>query len=136
MAKRISFTPGDQLRLIPGSWQAKFASESAETLIREGRRGEVLQTISGLSLADLKGESLSLRENCKSKKKRIQRGKQLDTSSIEAVPTSTGQVPQELIDAVAEENTMIQESTRENRSQALVADEKMCRNAEEQPNLF
>lgn len=130
MAKRITITPRGQLMLISSRWQGKFAEEAAEILIREGRYGEVLQAISGLSLADLKGESLQVKKYEKSQKKRIQRGKQVDT-----IKYPTGQVPQEPIDTVAEENT-IQNLTNENWDPAFVSDEKMYGNAEIQDDLF
>lgn len=58
MAQRISISPGDGLRRVPKPWRKKFAEESAEIIIRDGRYGEVLQKVSCLSPAILSGELL------------------------------------------------------------------------------
>lgn len=56
MAERISIRPGEGLLKVPKPWRKRFAEESAETVIREGRLGEILQKISGLSSDILAGE--------------------------------------------------------------------------------
>lgn len=40
-------------------WRKKFAEESAEVLISEGRYPEMMTRISGITLADLSGESVA-----------------------------------------------------------------------------
>ena len=53
MPKRLSITPRDGLKKINSRWQRNFAEEAAEILIREGRTGEVLSRISGLTAQEL-----------------------------------------------------------------------------------
>jgi len=129
MAKRISVTPGAQLRLVPNRWQAKFASESAEILIREGRYSEVLKSITGLTLADLTGESLSLKETSNNKKKRSQKDKPVNTTySFSKLSSQNADIP-------LEENST-QSSTSENPLLTVVPDETANEILEIQEDLF
>ena len=129
MAKRISVTPGAQLRLVPNRWQAKFASESAEILIREGRYSEVLKSITGLTLADLTGESLSLKETGNNKKKRSQKDKPVNTTY------SSSNLSSQNADIPPEENST-QSSTSENPLLTVVPDETANEILEIQEDLF
>lgn len=129
MVRRISITPGDQLRLVPNRWQAKFASISAEILIQEGRYSEVMQTITGLSLADLTGESLTLRETGKNKKKRSQKDKKVNTIyNSSNLSCQKAEIPLE------EKST--QSSTSEKPLSTVVPGERINGIIEIQENLF
>lgn len=55
MKKRLTITPRTELLTICKKWQGKFAEEAAETMIREGRSGELLQKIVGITADDLNG---------------------------------------------------------------------------------
>lgn len=59
MEKRISITPKEGLLKVSPKWRRKFAEESAEVLILEGRYSEMMTRISGITLADLIGESVA-----------------------------------------------------------------------------
>ena len=127
MTKRISVTPGAQLRLVPNRWQSKFASEAAEILIREGRSSEVLQSISGLTLADLTGESLGLQDTGKLKKNRQR--KNIHTMH------PTEQVPEKMADVdLVKQPT--QSSALISSGSAVEVEKIMHDGAEVQENLF
>lgn len=55
MKKRLTITPRTELLTISKKWQGKFAEEAAETMILEGRSGELLQKIVGITADDLNG---------------------------------------------------------------------------------
>lgn len=129
MAKRISVTPGVRLRLVPSRWQSKFASEAAEILIREGRSSEVLQSITGLTLADLTGEFLTLGETGKNKKKHCQKDKQANTTCSSSFLSS--QNPDMPL-----ENNSLQRSTSENQLSTVSSDEMTNGIIEIQAELF
>jgi hypothetical protein len=54
---RISITPRDRLLKVPKAWRRKFAEEAAELVITEGRYKEIMLRITGITLADLTGDS-------------------------------------------------------------------------------
>ena len=57
MAKRITITPGNLLQRVSPLLQGKFAKMAAEIMIEEGRKAEILQLVTGVSLKDLTGGS-------------------------------------------------------------------------------
>ena len=65
MVKRISITPKEGLLKVPQIWRRKFAEAASEVLILEGRYKEMMAIISGLTLADLTGETP---DDCSEKK--------------------------------------------------------------------
>lgn len=129
MEKRISITPGAQLRLVSSRWQAKFASESAEILIREGRYSEVLQTISGLTLADFAGEFLALKETVKNKRKRSKK-----EENVNIIDGSNNQTTQ--VNDIPLEVNSLQSPTYLNSLGAEMEVEKTNDSAEIQDDLF